>query len=138
MLGAAVAPGIAKRIGSGICFLAGNFVQAVGLLLIGTLPHFAAACIGGLLWGAGMLMRGVTMYTLRQTLIPRDLLGRVTAISWTAVFGASAIGTAVVTRLAASWTAGTTLFAIGVGVALIGSVALLSPIASESRPVSVR
>ncbi len=70
VLGAALAPRVARRIGSGFCFLTGNFVQAAGLLLIGTVHHFVAACTGGLLWGAGMLLRGVTMHTLRQSLIP--------------------------------------------------------------------
>ena len=132
VLGAVLAPRVSRRFGSGSCFLSGSFVQAAGLLLIGALHHFVAACIGGLLWGAGMLLRGVPMHTLRQSLIPRDLLGRVTAISWMVIFGASAMGTAAVTRLAASWTAGTTLSGIGVGVAIIAAAALLSPIASES------
>ncbi len=128
VLGAVVAPRLSRRAGSGWCFLSGNFVQAVGLVAIGIVHRFDAACIGGLLWGAGMMMRGVPMHTLRQTLVPNELLGRVTAISWTAIFIASAIGTAAITRLASFSSAATVLMQVGLGVAVIGIGALASSI----------
>lgn len=128
LLGAVAAPTMARRLGSGTCFLSGNFVQAMGLLTIGLFPHVAAAASGGLLWGAGMMLRGVPMHSLRQSLIPTELLGRVTAISWTAIFGACAMGTVIITRVAARVGAGTTMVGIGVVVAIIGSVAWAGPI----------
>jgi Na+/melibiose symporter-like transporter len=123
LLGAVTAPTLARRFGSGTCFLAGNFVQAAGLSIIGFFPHLWAASGGGLLWGAGMMLRGVPMHSLRQSLIPSELLGRVTAISWIVIFGASAIGTAIITRVAAHLGAGMTMLGIGVTVALIGIAA---------------
>ncbi len=122
LLGAVAAPSLAKRLGASTCFLVGNFVQAAGLLLIGAIPQVSAALGGGLLWGAGMMLRGVPMHSLRQSLIPGELLGRVTAISWTAIFSAAALGTALITRIAARSNAGTTMLGIGVAVAAIGFV----------------
>jgi Na+/melibiose symporter-like transporter len=136
LAGAAVAPALSKRLGSGHCFLLGNFVQAIGLVVIGALPLFAAAAGGGLLWGAGMMMRGVPMHSLRQQLIPSGLLGRVTAISWTAVFSASALGTALITRIAAHTHAGKTMLGIGIAVAAIGSTAWLGPIRRDGGRAS--
>jgi len=128
LLGAVAATILSKRWGSGSCFLSGNLVQAAGLLLIGTIPHLLAAAGGGLLWGAGMMMRGVPMHSLRQSLIPPHLLGRVTALSWTAIFGASAIGTAVMTRIAAHTSAGGTMLGIGACVAALAVVTWFGPI----------
>jgi MFS family permease len=127
-LGAVVAPRFSRRVGSGWCFLSGNFIQATGLVIIGIVHRFDAACIGGLLWGAGMMMRGVPMQTLRQTLIPNELLGRATAVSWTAIFSASAIGTAIITRLASHLSAATVMTQVGFSVAVIGFGALASPV----------
>jgi hypothetical protein len=127
VLGAVIAPKLSRWAGSGWCFLAGNFVQAAGLIAIGMVPRFDAACVGGLLWGAGMMMRGVPMNTLRQTLIPNELLGRTTAISWTAILIASAIGTTTITRLASFSSAATVLAQVGFGVALVGIGALAYP-----------
>jgi MFS family permease len=131
LLGAIAAPPLARRFGSTRCFLAGNVVQAAGLLLLGAIPTFAAATAGGLLWGAGMMLRAVPMHALRQSLIPSELLGRVTAISWTVVFGASALGTAAMTRIAARTSAGVTMFGIGVAVAAIGLVSCFGPIREQ-------
>jgi MFS family permease len=128
VLGAVLAPRFSRRAGSGRCFLSGNFVQAAGLVTIGIVHRFDAACIGGLLWGAGMMMRGIPMQTLRQTLIPNELLGRATAVSWTAIFSASAIGTVTITRLASHLSAATVLTQVGFGVALIGLFTLVSPV----------
>ena len=127
LLGALAAPRLAKAIGSTRCFLTGSVVQAVGLLLVGAIAHFVAAAGGGLLWGAGMMLRSVPMHSLRQSLIPSELLGRVTAISWTAIFAAAALGTAVMTRIAAHISAGLTMFGIGLAVASIGIVSWLGP-----------
>ena len=119
LAGAASAPRVTGRIGMGVCFLCGSIVQGLGLLMIGLIPSGLAAGVGGFFWGAGMLMRGVPMHSLRQTAVPHALLGRVTAVSWIAVFSASAVGTTVVTRVAASAGAAATLAAIGIVISLV-------------------
>jgi len=60
-------------------------------------------------------------------------LGRVTALSWTAIFGGSAIGTAIMTRIAAHTSAGSTMLGIGVAVLLLATVAWFGPIRERSR-----
>ena len=133
VLGAVSAPKLARRYGAERCFLVGNFVQAAGLVLFGAVDGFAAACVGGLLWGAGMLMRTVPMHSLRQLLVPAELLGRVVAISWTAIFAASALGTAAVTRVAAKLGVAATLRDVGLLIALVGLVAMAGPLTSPQR-----
>lgn len=127
ILGAVAAPGVAKRIGSGRCLLVGTLVQAIGLLAIGAVSSALAAASGGLLWAAGMMLRGIPVQALRQAAVPDALMGRVTAVSWLAVFGASALGTAIVTRAAASAGADATLWRVGLLLALVAAVGALSP-----------
>ena len=133
VLGAVSAPATARRIGPGPCLLVGTSVQALGLVTIGAIPSAAAAAAGGLLWGAGMMMRGIPVQSLRQSVVPHDLLGRVTAVSWVAVFGASALGTAVVTRAASTAGASATLRAIGVLVGLVAFAAAFWPVVRRAR-----
>jgi hypothetical protein len=133
VLGAASAPATARRIGPGPCLLAGTLVQAFGLVTIGAIPSAGAAAAGGFLWGAGMMMRGIPIQSLRQSLVPHELLGRVTAVSWVLGFGASAVGAAVVTRAASSAGASATLRAIGVLVGLVAMAASLSPAVRRAR-----
>jgi MFS family permease len=135
LVGAVVAPRMSRHLGSGTSFLIGNLVQAAGLLVIGCVPHVFAAAGGGLLWGAGMLLRSVPMHSLRQSLIPNELLGRVTALSWTAIFGGCAVGTAAMTRVAGHIGAGPTMIGIGIVVTVIGALAWAGPIRRSQEDV---
>jgi len=119
IIGAVSAPAVTRRLGSGLCLSAGTLVQALGLITIGRLSSAVAAAAGGLLWAAGMMLRNVPLVSFRQSAVPRELLGRVTAASWIATLAASALGTAIVTRVAASAGASATLSAVGVFVALV-------------------
>jgi hypothetical protein len=136
VLGAASAPATARHIGPGPCLLAGTLVQAIGLVTLGAIPSAAAAAAGGFLWGAGMMLRGIPVQSLRQSIVPHDLLGRVTAVSWVLGYGASAVGAAVVTRAASSAGASATLRAIGALVGLVALAASLSPVVRRADRAS--
>jgi Na+/melibiose symporter-like transporter len=124
---AVLAPRLRRRFGFGACFLGGTFVQAIGLVLIGLVPREAATALGALLWSAGMLGRAIPSLSMRQALTPPALIGRVMSTFWTTTFGASALGTALVTRLAASVGAGRTFAAVGLAVGSVALVGLATP-----------
>jgi len=119
VLGAVGAARLRRRFGFGPCFLGGTSVQAAGLLLIGLVPTPSATALGALLWSGGMMVRAVPATSLRQTLTPHALLGRVVSTFWALTFGASALGTTLVTRAAAAVGARTTFLGIGVAVGAV-------------------
>ena len=80
-----------------------------------------------------MLVRGVPATALRQELAPHALIGRVTSTFWTFTFGASALGTTAVTRLAASVGTNLTFIVVGAAVGSITAVGVLTP-ARTRRP----
>ena len=119
VLGALGAARLRRRAGFGPCFLGGTAGQAAGLVLIGLVPSAAATAVGALLWSGGMLVRAIPTTSLRQTLTPHALLGRVVAAFWALAFGASAIGTTLVTRAAAVVGARWTFLGIGLAVGVV-------------------
>ena len=121
VLGAVGAARLRRRAGFGACFLGGTAVQAIGLMLIGLIPRASATAIGALRWSGGMLVRAIPSTSVRQTRTPHALLGRVMSTFWALTFGASALGTTLVTRAAATVGARFTFLSIGVAV---GAVAL--------------
>jgi len=131
VLGAVGAARLRRRAGFGACFLGGTAVQEVGLVLIGLVPRAAATALGALLWSAGMLVRAIPATSLRQTLTPHPLLGRVVATFWALTFGASAVGTTLVTRAAAA--TGTRLTFLGIGLSVGAVVVAGSFTAARTR-----
>jgi MFS family permease len=131
--GAAFAPRLRRRWGFGACFLGGTMVQALGLATIGLFPRSSAIAFGSFLWAGGMLVRAVPATALRQEVVPHALIGRVTSTFWMFTFGASALGTTAVTRLAASVGTNLTLIVVGAAVGSVTAVGALTP-ARTSRP----
>ena len=80
-----------------------------------------------------MLVRAVPATALRQEVVPHALIGRVTSTFWMFTFGASALGTTAVTRLAASVGTNLTLIVVGAAVGSVTAVGALTP-ARTSRP----
>jgi hypothetical protein len=80
-----------------------------------------------------MLVRAVPATALRQRDAPHALPGRATSTFRTFTFGARAIGTTAVTRLAASVGASLTFIVVGTAVGSITAVGALTP-ARVRRP----
>jgi len=121
VLGAVAAPMARRRLGFGRCFVGGTGVQALGLCLMGIVGTAQATTAGAALWAAGLMLRVVPAVAVRQAIIPDAMLGRVTAASWLIVFAAGAIGSAIISRIAA--VVGVTRVMTGMG-ALVGLVAV--------------
>jgi hypothetical protein len=132
VFGAVAAARTQRRFGLGAIVVAGTGVQALGLLATGLAHGVLGVTVGGMLWAGGLTFRSVAASSLRQTLTPDALLGRVVAAGWAIVFGAEAVGAILVTRLAASIGAASAATCVGVGLAVVAVAGGLSPLATES------
>lgn len=135
--GALAAPTARRRFGFGPCFVGGTFFQGIGLLVAGSFGTAASIAAGSSLWSAGFIVRSIPTVSLRQEITPAPLLGRVTAAFWTLTFGASALGSALVTRAGAAWGTHYVLAGLGVAISAIGVVAILSPAGRSLRRSAV-
>jgi MFS family permease len=81
LLGAAGTGLLCRRLGPLPTVTLGAACSGLALLLIGAATSAPIALAGNLLYTWAIVAASVTMRTLRQVLVPRDLLGRVTA-SW--------------------------------------------------------
>ena len=132
VLGALAAIKLRKSVGFGKAAICATVAQAAGLLLAG-FGHGPGAVTGGaMLWASGLTLRGVAANAMRQTLAPDAILDRVTAASYTLVYGAGAIGAVVVTHLAAARATSIALIYVGAALAIIAAVGAISPLSARS------
>lgn len=97
ILGSLLAPGSTRRLGSGPAYITGQLLSAVaGLILAAARGPVAAVAllvlVGQLLRGLGLPLFAIPQRTLRQALVPDEMLGRVNATWRFLVFGAQPAG----------------------------------------------
>lgn len=127
--GALAAPRILRALPLGVTIAAGPLSGLGGAALIALtlcLPSAWLAGAGYFLLGAGPILWVISTTTLRQTVTPQRLLGRVSAIN-TLAYGARPLGAALGALLGAAWGASACLVAAVVGFALQAAVILRSP-----------
>ncbi|MDT4936041.1 MAG: hypothetical protein QOK11_3933 [Pseudonocardiales bacterium] len=101
VLGVVTTPLLSKRFGRGVMLTVGAVVSAVGMALMGlTRNGFVAASLFGVS-AAGVMVWNVLTMSLRQSLIPQQLFGRVQGAYRTLVWGAIPAGSLVGGALAA-------------------------------------
>ncbi len=141
--GALVAPRLARQLPLGMMIVLGPLAGfAAALVMVATLwlPSGAVAAASFFLFGAGPILWTITTTTLRQTVTPLDMLGRVSALVMTATFGARPIGAALGTLVAARWGVGACLvvaaaaFAVQLAVIATSAVPALRALPSSDRP----
>jgi hypothetical protein len=81
-----------------------------------------------MLWSGGLTFRAMAGSSLRQTLTPDALLGRVLAAGWTLIFAASALGAVFVTRLTARIGTAHAMTTVGALLLLVALAGSLSPL----------
>jgi predicted MFS family arabinose efflux permease len=104
--GALLAPKVIKRIPFGAAILIGPwFSVAASAVMLATLliPSGWLAGLSYFLFGAGPILWTITSTTLRQTVTPSDLLGRVGAMMLTVNFGIRPIGAALGAFIGSQW-----------------------------------
>ncbi|MCK3778589.1 hypothetical protein MZK49_17945 [Ensifer sesbaniae] len=98
MVGAFAAPAIARRISFGAMIALGplgGLAAAAVMLSTIWVPSGILAAVSFFLFGAGPVLWSIATLTLRQTVTPNAMLGRVSAFITTATFGARPIGAAL-------------------------------------------
>ncbi len=136
VIGALTSPRVQRRVGVSVCVLGGTGVQAVGLMCAGSTAHVAVIVTGLAMWAAGLTLRGVAANSLRQTITPDALLGRVSAAAWTVASAAATVGALIVTSLAAHTGAARAFVMIGAALGLVTLRAFRSPL-GPLRPHAV-
>jgi predicted MFS family arabinose efflux permease len=104
--GALLAPRVIQRIPFGRAILVGPwFSVAASAVMLSTLakPSGLLAGLSYFLFGAGPILWTITSTTLRQTVTPSDLLGRVGSMMLTVNFGIRPIGAAIGAFIGAQW-----------------------------------
>ncbi len=129
VLGAIFAGKTRRRFSLGALAVLGTALQAAGLTLGGLGVGLVSVTAAGMLWAGGLTTRAVAATSLRQTLTPDAMLGRVVAAGWTLVFSGSALGAILVTRLAAAVGTAHAMTEIGLALAAVSLAGALSPLA---------
>ncbi len=94
-IGSVLAPRIASRFGDTRSLLAGVVVNGAGLIVVAAVPNPFVVGVMGAVGGAAGLVWNVITVSLRQTLIPDHLLGRVNSVYRFLGWGSMPIGAAL-------------------------------------------
>ena len=108
LAGALATPWLATRVPFGAMVAigpAGGLVGAVMLAVTILYPSSIVAGLGFFLFGVGPIVWTITTTTLRQTVTPGPMLGRISAVIMTAAYGTRPIGAAIGGVVAACFSA---------------------------------
>lgn len=131
LVGALLAARVARTLRFGAAVLLGplmSVLAAAAMLASWWWPHAGWAALSFVLFGAGPLVWTVTTTTLRQTLVPQQLLGQVSAIFLTVNAGARPLGAALGALVGAHWGEAACIALAAVGFVLQAAVITGSPV----------
>jgi predicted MFS family arabinose efflux permease len=109
-----------------------GFAAALVMVLTIWLPYASLAALSFFLMGAGPILWVVSTTTLRQTVTPEDLLGRVSAMNGLA-YGARPVGAAIGAVVGGLYGAPLCLVIAAIGFLLQVAVILVSPVVRLER-----
>jgi Na+/melibiose symporter-like transporter len=95
ILGSLSATWLKKRLGAGTAMAFANLVACASLLFVGLVPTLWAAAVGYFLSSVAVLIWNVLIMTLRQSLTPGALLGRVHGTWRTLLWGTMPLGSVI-------------------------------------------
>ena len=131
VVGALAAPRLLKRIAFGHAILLGPLMSVLASLVMAAtllVPSGALAALSFFLFGAGPILWTITSTTLRQTIVPGAMLGRVGSMFLAVNAGARPLGAALGGLVGAQWGAQTCLVVSAIGFALQAVVIVLSAV----------
>jgi len=129
--GALLTPRVIARLRFGSAVLLGPVVSVLAMgIMVATLfvPKGPLAALSFFLFGAGPIVWTITSTTLRQTVTPAAMLGRVSAIFLTVNTGARPLGAALGGVLGATWGEAACLCAALAGFAIQAAIIAFSPV----------
>jgi predicted MFS family arabinose efflux permease len=121
ILGALLAPRVVRALPFGQAILLGPYfsvLAAITMALTLFWPHGWLAALSYFFFGAGPIIWTITSTTLRQTVTPRAMIGRVTSINIVASTGARPLGAALGGVLGVSFPVSVSLWCVVLGFGL--------------------
>jgi len=121
IVGALLAPRVVRALPFGQAILLGPYfsvLAAVTMALTLFWPHGWLAALSYFLFGAGPIIWTITSTTLRQTVTPRAMIGRVTSINIVASTGARPLGAALGGVVGVSFPVSVSLWCVVLGFGL--------------------
>lgn len=100
VLGAVATPRLSRRLATFVSLMTASALMCLGIAAMGLLTSVVAVFVIVVLIGFGSTWWNVVTISLRQRLVPRELLGRVTAVYRMVAFAAAPLG-----AFAAGWLA---------------------------------
>jgi MFS family permease len=133
VLGSAVAPRVIRAVGFGPAFIAGTALACAAPVLVplatpGTVMAGPLVALSSMLTGLGVTISVIGSVTLRQSVAPERLLGRVNAVMRLASYGALPLGALLAGAIASATSVRTALFIGAAGLAIPVLVLMLSPV----------
>jgi Na+/melibiose symporter-like transporter len=129
VLAATLVPVLRRRLGFGVCWLGSYVLCGIAVAVLagsGSVPAVVVAVLG---YTVGMGVAGISSMSLRQTVTPDHLLGRVTSAFWTLHQALAPAGAAVLTALVGRY---------GVRGPLLGAAALFLAVVAIGLATPIR
>jgi predicted MFS family arabinose efflux permease len=136
VLAAVLAPRVTRTLAFGTVIAIGpvaGFIAAVVMALTIAMPSFILAALSFFLLGAGPLLWIISSTTLRQSVTPDHLLGRVSAVIATATWGCRPIGSVIGAVIGSAYGAETCIIAAALGFLIQAGIILASPVPRLAR-----
>lgn len=92
IIGSLIADRVKRRLGAGLTMAIGSVMFSASIFLIGLAPQLWLAAVGYFLSSVGVILWNVLVMSLRQSIIPGRLLGRVHGTWRTLLWGAMPVG----------------------------------------------
>jgi predicted MFS family arabinose efflux permease len=136
IVGALLAPRVVRALPFGQAILMGPYfsvLAAVTMALTLFWPHGWLAALSYFLFGAGPIIWTITSTTLRQTVTPRAMIGRVTSINIVASTGARPLGAALGGVVGVSFPVSVSLWCVVLGFGLQAIIISASKVRTLKR-----
>jgi hypothetical protein len=95
ILGSLFAARFKKKLGAGLTMAISNLVSCAALLLVGLVPTIGIAALGFFVSSFSVLVWNILIMTLRQSIVPGAMLGRVHGTWRTLLWGSMPIGSVI-------------------------------------------
>jgi predicted MFS family arabinose efflux permease len=136
VLGSLAAPRIMRRIPFGTAIVVGPLASTLASLTMALTLWWPSSLLAGLsffLFGSGPVLWTISQITLRQTVTPDAMLGRVSALFMTASAGSRPLGAVIGGWIGATWSVEACLVASFAGFVLQALVVMVSPLPALER-----
>ncbi|UWP79237.1 MFS transporter [Dactylosporangium fulvum] len=131
IVAALVTPAARRRLGFGPAWLTAYLACGVAIAAAGFVFHLAVVLVAATVFAFGETMAGISSASLRQTVTPDHLLGRVTSAFWMVHHAFGPLGALVLTAVVARTGVRGPLVAVGVLFVVIVCAGLATPVRSR-------